>query len=394
MATLDPPSGPRPPELVRRPRGAEGVHRIELNLTHLQLARRPRRRWTITGDTPVGGEAGGQHHLSFATDSGEKVLRVNEIERYVIFHLDGMRSVRDLAIAAVGRFGVAAFDAVPAALARASAAGLVELPELADLRRRSAAAEPGLRQRLMAALERPFADVDPFFKAWAGRLRWAFHPGAVAVQAAVAFAGLGAWAQELGPRGLWPGPLAGWQTVALCLLGLALFTIPHELGHGVAVRWAGRRVPKAGFTLLDGLVPSFYVDTTQLLLEPVRRRVIGSMAGPWVNLVAAGLLGAVAVAVGEGLARDALDSLILSNLLLLVWTAWPFFGFSEDGYNALVDVIDVEGLAGHGRSVGPLPPRLSPRARAWIWLWRGAVLGSWLAVCAAVFGVLTQWGWV
>src|SRR5919201_419348 len=84
------------------------------------------------------------------------------------------------------------------------------------------------------------------------------------------------------------------------LVGLALLALAvHELGHGLAVKHAGRRVHRAGVRLYYGL-PAAYVDTTDIWMAPPRQRLLTAFAGPWTGLVLGGLaaLGAVLVPPG------------------------------------------------------------------------------------------------
>src|SRR5438270_7093584 len=72
--------------------------------------------------------------------------------------------------------------------------------------------------------------------------------------------------------------------VVLALVALAV----HELGHGLAVKHAGRRVHEAGVRLYFGL-PAAFVDTTDIWMAHPRQRLLTAFAGPWTGLVLAGL---------------------------------------------------------------------------------------------------------
>lgn len=121
--------------------------------------------------------------------------------------------------------------------------------------------------------------------------------------------------------------------LVLGLLALAL----HELGHGLAVKHAGRTVHRAGFMLYYGL-PAAFVDTTDVWMAPRRARLLTSFAGPWTGLVLGGVCALVAVLLSDGplgaLLFAASFVFVLSNLL-------NFNPLLElDGYYLLVDLLE------------------------------------------------------
>lgn len=71
----------------------------------------------------------------------------------------------------------------------------------------------------------------------------------------------------------------------------AVFILPvvvHELSHALTVKHYGREVRRGGVLLYFGL-PGAFVDTTDIWLEPPRRRIAVSWAGPYSGLVLSGL---------------------------------------------------------------------------------------------------------
>ena len=72
------------------------------------------------------------------------------------------------------------------------------------------------------------------------------------------------------------------------LLGLAFFlTFMHELGHSVVITH-GRRVKSAGFLIYFG-APAFFVEATDSLMLDRRQRIVQASAGPFMELVIAGI---------------------------------------------------------------------------------------------------------
>jgi CRP-like cAMP-binding protein/Zn-dependent protease len=68
-------------------------------------------------------------------------------------------------------------------------------------------------------------------------------------------------------------------TGLLVLMPLLLLTISiHEAGHALATKHFGREVPRGGVMLYYGM-PAFFMDTTDIWMEPRRARMIVSGAG-------------------------------------------------------------------------------------------------------------------
>src|SRR5206468_8872967 len=80
---------------------------------------------------------------------------------------------------------------------------------------------------------------------------------------------------------------------ALVLLGLNVLALAcHELGHALATKHAGRRVPVAGLLVYFG-IPSVFVDTTDVWMAGRRARLVTTAAGPATGLFLAGAAQAV-----------------------------------------------------------------------------------------------------
>ncbi|GIJ55789.1 cyclic nucleotide-binding protein [Virgisporangium aurantiacum] len=121
----------------------------------------------------------------------------------------------------------------------------------------------------------------------------------------------------------------------------------HELGHALAVKHAGRRVPAAGFLVYFG-IPSVFVDTTDVWMAGRKQRIITTAAGPAAGLVLAGLMSLV------GLAIPPLAPLAFK--LAFAWYLNSLFNLNPflplDGYYLLMDWLEV--------------PNLRARAMAWL----------------------------
>lgn len=113
--------------------------------------------------------------------------------------------------------------------------------------------------------------------------------------------------------------------------------IIHELGHAMAVKRAGRVVPRGGFLMYYGF-PAGFVDTTDIWMAPRRARMITSFAGPYTGLVLGGICAVGAFFLPQGI----VGALCFTwGLVLLVNTLFNFNPLLElDGYYLLVDWLE------------------------------------------------------
>jgi CRP-like cAMP-binding protein len=252
--------------------------------------------------------------------------------------MDGRHSVKELVIAYYQRHGV---------LALARVAGLVGL-----LRQHHfltavpsdvyATLGARVRGRNGHVHKDPFvtSEVDSFFTRvysigghvffnrvwlWIGLVLGVFGP-------AIVLSELAAGRYALYDVGGW-GALTIVVLLALTLVALAI----HELGHGLAVKHAGRRVHQAGVRLYFGL-PAAFVDTTDIWMAPPAQRLLTAFAGPWTGLVLGGAL-AIAAALSPSGSTGTL--LFTAAFVFLVDNLFNFNPLLElDGYYMLIDFLD------------------------------------------------------
>ncbi len=293
----------------------------------------------------------------------ERYVKLNERERYLFVHMDGMHTIQDLALAVVMRFHSFDLDEVSRFLKRAHKLGIVDIRKPGMLRHRDVR-DPtvlGRAYRRLLSLERRWTGVDGFFRGLNQVVGWMLSGRAVAASAPAVVVGLLAWALLRAGGALQGAPLGMPASIVVVLAGLVLFALPHELAHGIACRRWGRKVKSVGISFLDGLVPSVYVDVSDMLMSTPGGRVAVHLAGPWVNLLAAGILGMAAWLVPTPVLRQVLVLLADANLLLAAYTLWPFHGLEEDGYHALVDLTRVSAI--RERSSALVRSWFSPKRR-------------------------------
>lgn len=278
-----------------------------------------------------------------------RYLRLTPDEVALAHRMDGVRTVASL----VGEFARISGRLAPEQVLRlvADLAGnrmLDELPidaflPLERARRRPLPARIGRGLLATARGKRMvLGDVDRAVDVvyrWGGRLLFttvaAVVLGLVIVAGMLAFGA--AWAAGAESVFLVDGSYA---YGALVLLGLNTVALTcHELGHALAAKHAGRRVPAMGVLLYFG-IPCAFVDTTDVWMADRRARMLVSAAGPIASLAFAGSAQLVALAF-PSLAP-------LAFKLAFVWYLNTLFNINPlmalDGYYLLLDWLDIANL--------------------------------------------------
>ncbi|MDG4769289.1 cyclic nucleotide-binding protein [Solwaraspora sp. WMMD792] len=234
------------------------------------------------------------------------------------------------------------------------------------------------------------ADVDPLVGAlYRGGGRFLFTRLAAVLLAVVALVGFAAfcWTWWRGEQAVF---LTGgsYAAGAAVLLGLNVVALAcHELGHALATKHAGRRVPAAGFLIYFG-IPSVFVDTTDVWLAGRRQRLITTAAGPAAGLVLAGVAGIVGLIFPA--AAPWTFKLAFAWYLNALFNLNPFLAL--DGYYLLMDWLEIPNLRTRGLAyvVGRLRRR-GPRWSALDREGRLVALYGMLAVLWVVIAVNLFW---
>jgi putative peptide zinc metalloprotease protein len=205
------------------------------------------------------------------------------------------------------------------------------------------------------------ANVDPvvgFLYKAGGRLL--FTRAAAALMGTVAVLGLGAfgWQWFTGEQSVFLSS-DSYALGAAVLLGLNVLALAcHELGHALATKHAGRRVPTAGFLVYFG-IPSVFVDTTDVWMSGRRARLLTTAAGPSAGLVLAGASAIVGLVVPE--AAPWCFKLSFAWYINAMFNLNPFLAL--DGYYLVMDWLEVPNLRARGLSW--VVARLRRRPPAW-----------------------------
>jgi len=147
-----------------------------------------------------------------------------------------------------------------------------------------------------------------------------------------------------------------------------VFVVPlHELAHAVACRAAGVPVSGTGVLLHGGIIPGPFVDTSMIYTVDDRwARWRVPIAGPLVELWAAGAAAWLTLAVHAAPIQGASSAVILLSLALFLLDMNPFL--PTDGSRAIEALLDDElaRRAALGRRRATLSSPLS------IWIYRSA----------------------
>jgi putative peptide zinc metalloprotease protein len=284
---------------------------------------------------------------------GSCYLRLTPQERQLAQLMDGTRTVARLVAEFARISGRLAPDQVTRVVADLAANRMLEeLPvdafhSLDRVKRRPWPVRLGRGLLAVAKGQRlVVARVDPligFLYRAGGRLL--FTRVAAVLLGLVAVAGLGAfaWTWATGSQSAF---LTGgsYAVGAVVLLGLNVLALAsHELGHALATKHAGRRVPAAGFLVYFG-IPSVFVDTTDAWMAGRRARLVTTAAGPATGLVLAGtaqLVGLLYPPVAPWAFK-----LSFAWYLNVAFNLNPFIAL--DGYYLLMDWLEVPNLRARG----------------------------------------------
>jgi putative peptide zinc metalloprotease protein len=337
-------------ELLIRKRGADGEADGAFTLKRLQadhvfLRLRPQRAAGLQVEESAIEEAGGTVYVLRNVPRG-RYLRLNEREHYIWQRMDGSHTIQDLAVAYFQAFGSFEFSEVRAFLNRARRQGFVEVRPTTLFRARQVARKGGVVgfAGRVATFDRRWEEVDGIFARLHKAVGLLFTRRVLPLHLVVIALGLYTYATERSAGRFGAAEVGGVLYLPLVALGAVASIALHELAHGIATKACGRHVKAVGATMLDYLVPSLYVDVTDMFMGTRWGRIGVSLAGPICSLV----LATCAVA-GAQLSDSPGASLVFmaladANYAIAVGTLWPWHGLKEDGYNALEDIVRVTAL--------------------------------------------------
>jgi len=201
--------------------------------------------------------------------------------------------------------------------------------------------------------------------------RWPFliSYGALLVGAIIAVSRLWPDVAEIAAR-MTARPLL---STAVMLATIVFVSMLHVVVHALACKAYGRKVREMGFFLLQGLLPTFYADVTDIFLSSRRVRVMVDFSGPMAEVVCGSIAFIGAYRAEAGFAQS-----LLFGVGLVLWESallnlYPFNFLEMDGYNIVADLLAMPTLRQQALAlVRRLPHRLRsgkiPDRAEWIQL--------------------------
>jgi CRP-like cAMP-binding protein/Zn-dependent protease len=197
-------------------------------------------------------------------------------------------------------------------------------------------------RRFARTLSIEWTGAEAFFRGWyrvGGRAF--FTPVGVIVVAVVGVGGVAAFI-DLQQRQAFHLNAQAAPAESLLLLGLGLtLTFAHELGHAEVLVHHDRRIKSAGFKI-SYASPSFYVESSDILMLDRGARILQSFAGPFAELAVAGVASIVTFAFPDWGASRLLYRFALLNYFIIFLNLVPMLEL--DGYWILTDAIQVPDL--------------------------------------------------
>lgn len=357
-------------ELLTRPAGEAGFQIFEIDSHHAYWAYKPRRlpqtEWEITAQ-PTG--ADGARHFVLKNLRQDSYLLLSSKEYYLWEYFDGRHSLEEIARAFHLAFGAFDYALIRLLLTKLHNCGVIEGQYLIDLRSSPAGASGrrwsrffawGLKKWRGLSFRLPQADrfCSILYERGAFLL---FHP--LTFWASVAIT---VFAFTLALRS---GPTAAnfayfikarpVLMASVMLVTVLLVSLLHVLFHALACKAYDRRVREIGFFLLQGIVPTFYADVTDIFMSSRRVRVTVDLAGPMVDVV----LGSVAILSAHA-TSPGIEQALLLGIGISLWESalinlYPFNFLEMDGYNILSDLLAMPMLRQQALALVPsLPQRL------------------------------------
>ncbi len=337
-------------ELLVRHQDGEGFDLREVGSGPAFLQLRPAR---VDSDSfelvEVPSRFGAHESFILKNTTTERFILLSVEERFLWDRMNGSMSLQDMATAYVLAFGAFDFELIPRLIRKLQAAQLLKLHPVSRLRR---ALERNRDRRVgravytaLTGLERinvSSLHVQRFFAAlyrYGGFLL--FRPVALLAMLLLVAAGVAGsvmvWRDlDFIVRGF--GGHAFWAVITVKLL-LILTIAVHQLVHGLACVHYGRHVREFGFTFMHGIVPTFYVDITDIFMASRRARLVTAIAGTLVHLVLGSAWFVLAVYLPPGFWQAFAAASGIIQWQTFVISLYPFCFIEMDGYHVLADML-------------------------------------------------------
>lgn len=355
-------------EFLTRPPGELGfqVHEIPSTQAHVLFKpkRLPSSEWEIT---PQPRSPDGSQSFTLRSLSRDRYILLSPREKFLWEQFDGDHSLTEIGRAFHFQFGSFDYTVIRGFLAQLYHMGLLE----------EVAASSGFQRTISHKKARWWSHCIASFRQARARLSFKvsnadryctllYRRGgfllfnrtvfwsvlvltSVAVTAAIA---LVPQAREISMR-LTDRPIL---SVAFVVALLPVVSVLHVLVHALACKSYGRKVREMGFFLLQGILPTFYADVTDIFMSTRRARVIVDLAGPMVE-VALGSFAFIAAywsPPGLGQSRSFGAGVLFWEGAVI--NLYPFTFLELDGYNILADLLAMPTLRRQALALAPALP--------------------------------------
>lgn len=355
-------------ELLTRNAATAGFELHELSSSHAHLGYRPQRiaqeAWAITAQPKSADRSQAYVLKNLPRD---RYLLIDHKELFLWQLFDGGNSLEEIARSFHLAFGAFDYAAIRQFLAKLHQAGLLVDRDNWDLQKSLKRDHANFFARLLSSVAKcwrklafTIPNADRFCSAiYRNGGFLLFHPIAliltigIAVLAAVAAYRLSSQAK------LFTQTLAAmpWRSGAVIGASFLAVSMMHVTVHALACKAYQRRVREVGFFLLQGVLPTFYADVTDIFMSTRRARVIVDLAGPLVELFWGSVAFIAAYQTGPGAAQA-----LLFAIGVLLWEGallnlYPFNFLEMDGYNIVADLLAMPTLRQQALSLAPQLPR-------------------------------------
>ena len=362
-------------QLLTRKPGEAGFQLHEIHSSQAHLGYRPRRIadefWAITAQPQ---SAGGGRVYVLKNLQRDRYLLLDGKEFYLWSLFDGSHSLEEIARSFHHQFGAFDYAMIRLLLAKLYQAGLL-------VERGNLALQRSLVRNQTKFWAMGFSSAAKYWRRisftvpnadrlcssiyrYGGYLL--FHPFTLGLTLALALlAGIDAW--RLSPQAKQFAKILAatpWFSGVLMLAVLLAVSMMHVAVHALACTAYSRRVREIGFFLLQGVLPTFYADVTDIFMSTRRARVIVDLAGPLVEL----FWGSVAFIMAYH-SPPGVGQAFLFGIGVVLWEGalinlYPFSFLELDGYNIVADLLAMPTLRQQALALAPQLPRrlLHPRS--------------------------------
>jgi CRP-like cAMP-binding protein/Zn-dependent protease len=292
----------------------------------------------------------GNDFAMLARDDRELHYRLEVWEAELLPKMDGTRTVGDLVVDRMDAGGGLDAEAVTDLVVALYGGGFLDPAPIATdelIADRLDPASPGRKKlkRFGKTLQIEWKGADRLVRfCYRNLLRPFFWWPVALVSGLIALAGLAAFI-DIAASGRFHIGEDSAPTEAAILLALAFFlTFMHELGHSVVISHYNRKVKSAGFLIYFGS-PAFFVEATDSLMLEQRQRILQASAGPFTELIIAGVASLVIFVSPAGPLADLLYKFALLNYIVIFLNLVPLLEL--DGYWILSDLIQLPDLRPH-----------------------------------------------